>query len=139
LRALPVLSVLRSCLSRIHLPAHLPSARLCFPCFSRLLTAAVLCGLWLLPGARTPDRSLRLLRSAFRTSRPQPRRVPRTSLSQSPQRVRPDPLPSPGFASARRLANTRRRNGFVILRAIRSPPVASHPASRRRSYLRLHL
>src|SRR5436190_5711966 len=31
-----MLSVLRSCPSHIHLPAHLPSARLCFPCFSRL-------------------------------------------------------------------------------------------------------
>jgi len=42
-----------------------------------------------------------------------------------------------------RLATSRRRNGFVILQAARSPPVAPHPASRipavgRRSYLRLH-
>ena len=33
--------------------------------------------------------------------------------------------------------NTRGRNGFVILRTGRSPPVALHPASRRRSYSRL--
>jgi hypothetical protein len=58
----------------------------------------------------------------------------RTSLCQSPQRVRL----FPGFTRPSRLAPTRRRNGFVILRAIRSPPVALHPASRRRSYLRLH-
>jgi hypothetical protein len=38
----------------------------------------------------------------------------------------------------RRLANTPCRNRFVILRATHSPPVALHPASRRRSYLRLH-
>ena len=39
----------------------------------------------------------------------------------------------------RRLAATPRRIGFVILQAVRSPPVAPHPASRRRSYLRLHV
>ena len=38
-----------------------------------------------------------------------------------------------------RLAAPRRRNGFVILRAVRSPPAASHPVSRRRSCLRLHV
>src|SRR5712691_3861091 len=47
-----------------------------------------------------------------------------------------------------RLADTRRRIGFVILRAARSPPAALHPASgppiqrldpRRRSCLRLHM
>jgi hypothetical protein len=32
-----------------------------------------------------------------------------------------------------------RRNGFVILRAARSPPAACHPASRRRGSLRLHV
>jgi hypothetical protein len=36
-----------------------------------------------------------------------------------------------------RLAEIPGRNGFVILRTGRSPPVASHPASRRRSYSRL--
>jgi len=38
---------------------------------------------------------------------------------------------------ARRLAATPRRIGLVILRTDRSPPVTPHPASRRRSYLRL--
>src|SRR5208337_2060167 len=38
-----------------------------------------------------------------------------------------------------RLAAPRRRNGFVILRAVRSPPAAPHPVSRRRSCLRLHV
>jgi hypothetical protein len=38
---------------------------------------------------------------------------------------------------ASRLATTRGRIEFVILRPSRSPPVASHPVSRRRSYLRL--
>jgi hypothetical protein len=36
-----------------------------------------------------------------------------------------------------RLATASRRNRFVILRTASSPPVALHPASRRRSYLRL--
>ncbi len=36
-----------------------------------------------------------------------------------------------------RLAETHGRNGFVNLRTGRSPPVALHPASRRRSYRRL--
>src|ERR1700722_9536535 len=36
-----------------------------------------------------------------------------------------------------RLATRSRRNRFVILRTAGSPPVALHPASRRRSYLRL--
>jgi hypothetical protein len=36
-----------------------------------------------------------------------------------------------------RLATTTGRIAFVLLRTSRSPPVALHPASRRRSYLRL--
>lgn len=47
-----------------------------------------------------------------------------------PPRVQASPLMS-------RLADTLGRNGFVILRTGRSPPVALHPASRRRSYSRL--
>src|ERR1700679_1392656 len=39
----------------------------------------------------------------------------------------------------RRLAAPYRRNGFVILRAVRSPPASPHPASRRRSCLRLRV
>jgi len=58
----------------------------------------------------------------------------RTSLCQSPQRVRPVEA-SPHMS---RLAATRRRIGFVILRAARSLPAAPHPASRRRSCLQLH-
>ena len=38
---------------------------------------------------------------------------------------------------ASRLATTRSRIRFVLLRTSRSPPVALHPASRRRSYFRL--
>jgi len=63
----------------------------------------------------------------------------RTSLWPSPQRVRPASLrfqASPGMS---RLAATRRRIGFVILRAARSLPAAPHPASRRRSCLQLHV
>jgi hypothetical protein len=39
--------------------------------------------------------------------------------------------------NARRLATASRRIRFVLLRTAGSPPVALHPASRRRSYLRL--
>jgi len=43
---------------------------------------------------------------------------------------------SPGM---RKLAATHRRIGFVYLQAAHSPPTALHPASRRRSCLRLHV
>src|ERR1700677_1629599 len=38
-----------------------------------------------------------------------------------------------------RLAAPYRRNGFVILQAVHSLPVALHPALPRRSYLQLHV
>lgn len=76
---------------------------------------------------------------AFRVSRPQPHDGPQTSLSQSPQRVWSDPEASSASPCGRRLANTPCRNGFVILKATRSPPVASNPASRRRSYSQLRV
>ena len=59
------------------------------------------------------------------------------SLCQSHQRIEigQTAQASPSFG---KLAASRRRNGFVILRAARSPPVAPHPASLRRSYLWLH-
>jgi len=104
----------------------------------RAQTAAVLCGLWLLPGSHTPRRSLRFLCLAVRTSCPQPRCGPRASLSQSPQRARSG-LAIRASPWVGRLAAPRRRNGFVILRAVRSPPAAPHPVSRRRSCLRLHV
>lgn len=88
--------------------------------------------------ALTPDsltqtvRSLRLRRSAVPTFRPQPRDPPDGRFEyQSPQRhqlFQASPLMS-------RLATRSRRNRFVILRTAGSPPVALHPASRRRSYL----
>ena len=53
----------------------------------------------------------------------------------SAYRVDPKAQASP---CSSRLATSRRRNGFVILQAARSPLVALHPASRRRSYHRLH-
>jgi len=56
--------------------------------------------------------------------------VPAVAFSHNPsarQAFRASPLPS-------RLADRPSRNGFALLRTARSPPVASHPASRRRSY-----
>src|SRR5271166_623266 len=61
-------------------------------------------------------------------------RTVRWPLCQSPQRHRSfqaSPLSS-------RLATASRRIGFVLLRTGGSPPAAPHPASRRRSCLRLH-
>jgi hypothetical protein len=88
----------------------------------------------LTPVALTPDDgSLRLLRPAFPSFRPQPRRPSDGRFPQSSQRQRlfqASPLPS-------RLATDLRRIGFVLLQTDGSPPAASHPASRRRSCLRL--
>src|SRR5712671_5054997 len=88
----------------------------------------------LTPAAHTlADRSLRLLRLAFPTFRPQPRDLPagrfvsRLSASGCFQA-------SPRVS---KLATASRRIRFVLLRTAGSPPVALHPASRRRSYLRL--
>jgi hypothetical protein len=58
----------------------------------------------------------------------------RRSLSQSSQR----PRPFQASPSSSRLATGTRRIRFVLLRTGSSPPVAPHPSSRRRSYLRLH-
>src|SRR5712671_2031634 len=83
----------------------------------------------LTPAAHTlADRSLRLLRLAFPTFRPQPRDLPagrfvsRLSASGCFQA-------SPRMS---RLATASRRIRFVLLRTAGSPPVALHP---RRSYL----
>jgi len=88
----------------------------------------------LTPANLTPiGRSLRLLRLAFPAFRPQPRGpsasrfVSRLSASGCFQA-------SPRMS---RLATVPRRIRFVSLRTAGSPPVALHPASRRRSYLRL--
>src|SRR5688572_12992763 len=62
----------------------------------------------------------------------------RTSPSHPRRCVRPG-VATQASPWDRGLAAPQRRNGFVILRAARSPPVALHPASRRRSYLRLHV
>lgn len=109
--------------SPIHLPTPLPSNRFCYPVLS-----------WLTPhryyegsdscSARLPGRSLRLLHLACRTSRPQPRRVPECrfhSHFSAFSEFQASPCTS-------KLAASRRRNGFVLLRAILSPPVALHAA-----------
>jgi len=83
-------------------------------------------------GLTLTTRSLRLPRFAVPTFRPQPRDPPDGRFeSQSPQRHRLFQA-SPHMS---RLATRSRRNRFVILRTAGSPPVALHPASRRRSYL----
>jgi hypothetical protein len=77
--------------------------------------------------------SLRFSRLAVPTFRPQPRGSSDRSLYPSPQRrwlFQASPYMS-------RRATRPRRNRFVILRTVGSPPVALHLASLRRSYLRL--
>jgi len=88
--------------------------------------------------ALTPDgltqtaRSLRLRRFAVPTFRPQPRDPPHGRFEcQSLQRHQLFQA-SPSMS---RLATRSRRNRFVLLRTAGSPPVALHPASRRRSDL----
>src|SRR5260221_390243 len=94
------------------------------------------CGIMkaLTPDALTPNvRSLRLLRLAFPTFRPHPRWLSRGRFVRR--------LSAEGLfqASPRtsRLATALRRIRFVILRTASSPPDALHPASQRRSLLRL--
>ena len=78
-------------------------------------------------------RPLRLLRLAVPVFRPQPRKLPTGRFVSR--------LSAGGCFQASpcmsRLATALRRIRFVILRTAGSPPVAPHPGSRRRSYLRL--
>ena len=79
------------------------------------------------------DRFPRLPRAAFLSFHPQTRGTPQHRFIRHRSVLRyfqasPNPC---------RLAAVPRRNGFVILRTDSSLPVTPHPASRRRSYLRL--
>src|SRR6516225_4721024 len=79
------------CTLHIRLPTHLPSTRFCSPRFAGLIATTGLCGLRLLPAPRKVDRSLRLLRLPSEYPDPNHMMCPKTSLSQSPQRVRSGP------------------------------------------------
>ena len=76
----------------------------------------------------TPERSLRLLRPAFRASRSQPLdgHAHRFARHRSVSIFQ-------GFALQSQARRTIPPNQFVNLRATHSPPVAPHPVSRRRS------
>jgi hypothetical protein len=86
--------------------------------------------------AATPQlsgSSPRFLRHTFPSFHPQARDAPRHRFSRHssvPSYFQTSPL-------TRKLVATPRRIGFVILPTDSSPPVASHPASQRRSYLQL--
>ena len=82
--------------------------------------------------AHRPCRSPHFPRHTFLSFRLQPRELPG-------HRLPPRSVTSVFRASPwnRRLAATLRRIEFVTLRTNSSPPVAPHPALRRRSYLRL--
>src|SRR5215831_6132983 len=116
----------------LHLPVFLPSVRLCFPHLSRLSPLRYYedsdsCT------AHLPCRSPRLLRHTFLSFRLQPRGLPGHRCSHHAS-VSSDFRTSPCMS---RLVAAPRRIEFVLLRTNSSPPVALHPASRRRSYLRL--
>src|SRR5258708_18238487 len=111
--------------SRVHLPTHLPSARFCYPRFPWFLATAVLCGLCLLPGSRKPDRSLRLPCTAFRASRPLPRRAPErrfvSHLSASGRsRLRHQLADSPQHAAA---SGSSSYGQFFLFRLHLTPPL----------------
>jgi hypothetical protein len=70
---------------------------------------------------------------------PAPNRVLGPSVVFAVASTRPAGFTTQASPRMDRLAAPRRRNGFVILQAVRSPPAASHPVSRRSSSLRLHV
>ncbi len=74
---------------------------------------------------------------AFRTSHPQPRYGPERRFRSRLNAL--DGSCDPGFAMDEQARRAMPPNGFVILQAVRSPPTAPHPVSRRRSCLRLHV
>jgi len=77
-------------------------------------------------------------RCSFDTSH-QPNRLPRLSPGQTSAGRRESRRAVRGSPLARRLPDRLGRIRFVILRTGRSPPVAPHPALRRRSYFRLQV
>jgi hypothetical protein len=114
-----------------------PRHGLCSPCFQRLSPLRYYEGSDSCPPHPTGS-SPRLLHDAFRPFRLQPPDAPLPQLSHATPQL--DRSPSPGRGFAVLLAGSPIAPGrieFVILRTGRSPPVAPHPASRRRSYVRL--
>src|ERR1017187_8926237 len=132
-----MLSVLLSCPFRIHLPTHLPSARFCYPRFSRLAPLQYYAGS---DSCRaSPVRQVSLLTPLCLPDIPSPT-TSCARTSRACHLVHPVRPSGPGFALTPASSPlSRRRIGFVILRADLSPPAASHPASQRRSCLRLHM
>ena len=121
------------CLSRIHLPASLPSAWLCSPRLSRLAPHRYYEGSdSCLPSPRLAGLSAY---SALPSEHPAPNHVmcPTVALSVTSSAIGYSGLHRGTAGSPQHI----RRIGFVNLRAARSPPVALHPASQRRSYLQL--
>ena len=87
----------------------------------------------------SPTQQVSPLRSlAFPASRPQPRYAARSSRAYLTSCHR-SALAGQTSPYMSKLATARRRIGFVILRAVGSPPAALHLASRRRSCLQLHV
>ncbi len=119
--------------SHIHLPAPLPSARLCFSC---LLQPAGHNGTMraLTPAGFAHTQQVSLLTPFCLPDIPPPNTRERPDITFAVTSVCPvNPANGRGQVSpwTRRLTTLPRRNGFVILRAAGSLPVALHPASRR--------
>jgi hypothetical protein len=116
----------------------LPSARLCFTRLSRLSPQRYYAGCDSCP-ARTRRTGLSAS-FGLPSEHPAPNHAMRPGPRFDSHLSGSDRDPGGSQASPRmsRLAAAHRRIGFVILQAARSPPAASHPASRRRSCLRLH-
>jgi hypothetical protein len=83
---------------------------------------------------------------ALPSEHPTPNHAMGPAITSHPRRCDRPGATTQASSRNRRLAAPRRRNGFVILRAARSPPAAPHPASRkqtpavgRRSCLQLHV
>ncbi len=129
------------CVHRVSIFLH-PFAPQALPCFVATMNA-------LTPARHSRTGQVSLLTCCtFRPFRPQPPLVaPKTRSGFSLQAYRVPPpsrctplkgsLASWASPLSSRLATTTGRNRFALLRTGRSPPVAPHPASWRRSYLRL--
>ena len=119
-----------------------PRTGLCWPVLSRSVPSERRPQRYCAGSNSCPARTRRAGLSASFVSpseHPAPNHVMGPSVVFAVASTRPAGLMTQASPWMSRLAAPCRRNGFVILRAVRSPPAALHPVSRRRSCLRLHV
>ena len=119
-----------------------PRTGLCWPVLSRSVPSERRPQRYCAGSDSCPARTRRAGLSASFVSpseHPAPNHVMGPSVVFAVASTRPAGLMTQASPWMSRLAAPCRRNGFVILRAVRSPPAALHPVSRRRSCLRLHV